>query len=91
MLKNNDSPPCGWCTKSLSNDRATKYKTLLEDYDTVIPNCGSQQCLHMATRVTERADGYQLKGKGKKNRAQKRKALKDAKEQAKRRRLNEPS
>ena len=88
MLKEGETPPCGWCPQNLSNDQVQKYNDLLEEYDTVVPNCGSQQCVHSASVGTPRADGFLLKRGGKKKRAAKRKAKQDAKKESKRRRLN---
>ena len=88
LLKETDIPPCGWCPQNLSNDQVTKYRELKKDHDTVIPNCGSQQCLVKALVQTSRSDGFYTKGPGKIARAAKRKATKEAKERAKRQSLN---
>ena len=87
-LKESDIPPCGWCPRNLSTDQVQKYKTLLEDNDTVIPNCGRQQCLHSASEVTSNTDGWLLKGANKKARALKRKQKAKDKRDAKRRKPN---
>ena len=90
MLSGEDRPPCEWCVQNLSNDRIQKYTELIEDNDTVIPNCGSQQCMVACGPHTSRADGFIVKGKNKKGRALKRKQKKEEKER-KRQKLNPTS
>ena len=85
MMKENQQPPCGWCVQNLSTDQVSKFTSLVEDHDTVIPNCGSQQCLKSSSRITTRKDGFYLKGPGKRARNLKRKRANEEKKRKKRR------